>query len=130
MYGRTDVAASASVHPPHGLGSRLQTVPPAGTAGMKRLRRERADREMRNIEAVLTELAAAIEKELAEPAYAYRQLELWSPAERHTPPSHMEREVAGLMGTRASHRGGGDDPVENGEVTFIEALFIGGRKCK
>lgn len=49
-------------------------------AGMERLLRERAAKEMSDIEAVLTELATAIEQELAAPAY--RQLELWTPAER------------------------------------------------
>jgi ERCC4-related helicase len=50
------------------------------TAGMERLLRERAAKEVSDIEAVLAELAAAIEQELAAPAY--RQLELWTPAER------------------------------------------------
>ena len=49
-------------------------------AGLERLLRERASKEAADIEAVLTELAAAIENELAAPAY--RQLELWSDAER------------------------------------------------
>lgn len=49
-------------------------------AGMERLLRERMDKEMIDIQAVLTELAVAIKKELAEPEY--RQLELWTDAER------------------------------------------------
>jgi hypothetical protein len=38
------------------------------------------DKEMIDIQAVLTELAVAIKEELAEPEY--RQLELWTDAER------------------------------------------------
>ncbi len=49
-------------------------------AGMERLLRERATKEASDIEAVLAELAAAIERELAAPEY--RQLELWTPDER------------------------------------------------
>ncbi len=58
------------------LEARMQ----ARTAGMERLLQERATQETANIKAVLTELAAAIEKELAAPEY--RQLELWSNAEQ------------------------------------------------
>lgn len=50
------------------------------TAGMKRLLRERAEKEMRDIEAILTELATAIEAELDAPEY--RQLELFNDNER------------------------------------------------
>jgi ERCC4-related helicase len=51
------------------------------TAGMERLLRERAQREMADIEAVLTELQKAIQSELGEPEY--RQLELFSDNERN-----------------------------------------------
>ncbi len=50
------------------------------TAGLERLLEERASKEMGDIEAVLNELAAAIERELDEPEY--RQLELWTSEER------------------------------------------------
>ena len=49
-------------------------------AGMERLLEERMAKETLDIEAVLRELAAAIEKELAEPEY--RQLELFTSTER------------------------------------------------
>jgi len=49
-------------------------------AGMERLLQERADKEAKDIEAVLTELANAIKQELAAPEW--RQLELWSSGER------------------------------------------------
>lgn len=51
------------------------------TGRMERLLRERAEKEMQDIEAILTELARAIENELAEPTY--RQLELFSDNERN-----------------------------------------------
>ena len=47
---------------------------------MERLLQERADKETADIQAVLTELAQAIEAELEEPGY--EQLELFSDAER------------------------------------------------
>jgi hypothetical protein len=50
------------------------------TAGTERLLRERAQKEMRDIEAILTELADAIESELDAPDY--RQLELFTDSER------------------------------------------------
>jgi ERCC4-related helicase len=49
------------------------------TAGLERLLEERASKEMGDIRVVLGELAAAIERELAEPEY--RQLELWTSEE-------------------------------------------------
>jgi superfamily II DNA or RNA helicase len=49
--------------------------------GMKRQLQQRADKECRDIEAILTELAQAIEKELAAPGY--KQLELFSDNERN-----------------------------------------------
>lgn len=52
------------------------------TAGMQRLLRERAEREMRDIEAILTELAEAIETELAQGPQV-RQLELFNDNERN-----------------------------------------------
>lgn len=48
---------------------------------MERLLHERAEKEMQDIEAILSELAQAIENELAEPTY--RQLELFSDNERN-----------------------------------------------
>jgi superfamily II DNA or RNA helicase len=62
------------------LEKALEARTEARTAGMERLLQERVTKEVADIEAVLTELAAAIEKELAAPAY--RQLELWSNAEQ------------------------------------------------
>jgi len=50
------------------------------TGQMERLLRERAEKERQDIEAILTELARAIESELAQPAY--RQLELFTDNER------------------------------------------------
>ncbi len=50
------------------------------SAGMERLLRERADKEVRDVEAILTELAQAIEAELDAPQY--RQLELFTDNER------------------------------------------------
>ena len=50
------------------------------TAEIERLLRERAEKETADIEAIMTELANAIEKELAEPGY--RQLELFTDNER------------------------------------------------
>ena len=61
------------------------------TAGMERQLREREAKESANMEAVLTELAAAIKKELAEPEY--HQLELWSMAER----SQLNRSIQALQ---------------------------------
>jgi hypothetical protein len=60
------------------------------TTGLERLLEERAAKEMEDIEAVLNELAAAIERELAEPEY--RQLELWTSEER----SQLTRNTAAL----------------------------------
>ena len=48
--------------------------------GMQRLLEERQAKEMADMRAILEELQAAIQKELQEPEY--RQLELWSSAER------------------------------------------------
>ena len=48
---------------------------------MESLLHKRAEKEMQDIEAILTELAQAIENELAEPAC--RQLELFSDNERN-----------------------------------------------
>ena len=62
------------------LEQALEARMKARTAGLGRLLRERATKEAADIEAVLTELAAAIEQELTAPAY--RQLVLWSNAER------------------------------------------------
>ena len=92
MHGRL-AAVWAEVRP--SLELALEQRMKDRAAGMQRLLRERADREMRNIEAVLTELADAIEKELAEPDY--RQLEFWSPAER----AQLTRNVQALEARRA-----------------------------
>ena len=46
------------------------------TAGIERFLREREEKETADIEAMITELSEAIEKELAEPGY--RQLELFT----------------------------------------------------
>jgi hypothetical protein len=61
------------------------------TAGIEKLLRERADKEIADIEAILVELAAAIESELAEPEY--RQLELFTENER----SQLTRNVQALQ---------------------------------
>ncbi|RME04629.1 MAG: helicase, partial [Bacteroidetes bacterium] len=58
--------------------------------GMKRQLQQRAEKEQRDIEAVLTELAAAIEKELAAPSY--KQLALFNDNER----SQLSRNTATL----------------------------------
>ncbi len=60
-------------------------------AGMQRLLDERRAKDMNDIEAILRELAAAIEQELAEPAY--QQLELFSLDER----SQLSRNTAALQ---------------------------------
>jgi len=61
------------------------------TAGMERQLREHEAKEIANMEAVLTELAAAIEKELVEPEY--HQLELWSTTKR----SQLNRNIQALQ---------------------------------
>jgi hypothetical protein len=58
--------------------------------GMKRQLQQRAEKEQRDIEAVLTELAGAIETELAAPSY--KQLELFSNNERN----QLSRNTAAL----------------------------------
>ncbi|MCI0581091.1 MAG: DISARM system SNF2-like helicase DrmD [Chloroflexi bacterium] len=63
-----------------GLERALEARAESLTGRMERLLQERAQKEMADIAAVLTELAQAIERELAEPAY--RQLELFSDNER------------------------------------------------
>jgi superfamily II DNA or RNA helicase len=95
--GQVDAALGAATGKPvsAGTGERLRALWPSlrpaldaalearmadRVAGMERLLQERMDKEMIDIQAVLAELAAAIEKELAEPEY--RQLELWTDAER------------------------------------------------
>jgi hypothetical protein len=95
--GQTEAALQAAINRPVSAKTqqRLQDLWPAlrpsleqalearmkdRIAGLERLLRERASKEAADIEAVLTELVAAIENELAAPAYL--QLELWSDAER------------------------------------------------
>lgn len=64
--------------------------------GMKRLLRERAEKEQRDIATVLTELAQAIESELAAPSY--QQLELFSDNER----SQLSRNTDALQARLAA----------------------------
>jgi hypothetical protein len=59
--------------------------------GMKRQLRERAEKEQRDIEAILNELAQAIEREIGESS-GYRQLELFSDNER----SQLTRNIEAL----------------------------------
>jgi len=59
--------------------------------GMERLLQERADKEAADIEAVLTELANAIEQELEAPEW--EQLELWSTGERE----QLRRDIQALQ---------------------------------
>ena len=61
------------------------------TAGIERLLREREDKDLADIEVILTELAKAIEQELAEPEY--RQLELFTDNER----SQLSRNTQALQ---------------------------------
>ena len=90
LLGVEDCILCASIQEGQLINSRQQTVKirknklnvrvDERTAGIVRLLREREEKETADIEAIMTELAEAIEKELAEPGY--RQLELFTDNER------------------------------------------------